>query len=277
MKKYLYFNYFRSTDSARRAEYLYCVQRNLAHQFIDGFFVFLDNADHASDIPDDPRVSFITLGRRMEFQDMIDHARENLEDGSVVITINLDVYLAHSQAWSQIDQDFFAQGHDRKAMVCTRHNLKSLPNGHKVDMDIEAPYWLLGNYCDAYVLTTPFVPEFAAEDFRFCVGHAPQCDNLMMGLMSRHYHTYSWGARYVIMHYDICRNANFVQKVEQHADTVDTRAQTRRKEHRNIPTQQAWSTLLQTQQAPVVTYSWFDYSRTTDDWTSTKILMERYI
>lgn len=261
MKKYLYFNYFRSPDQARRDEYLYCIKSNLEKPYIDGFFVFLDDLEHASDIPQDQRIEFIHLGRRMEFQDVIDHAQENLRDPSVVIIINLDVFLANDKAWSNIDKEFFAKGHPHKAMVCTRHNLMSLPEGDKIDIELESTNWLNGNFCDAWVLTTPFQPGFAAEDFTFCVGNAPQCDNLMMGLMSRHYHTYSWGSKYIIMHLDVCRNLRYQDKLKIANDKTDMRAGDRREVHRNIPTQQPWQTLLESEQAPLITYTWFDYQR----------------
>lgn len=261
VKKYLYFNYFRDPDPERRAEYLYCVRANLAHKFLDGYFIFLDNKDHGADIPPDDRMQFITLGRRMDFQDVIDHARQNLDDDSVVIIINLDVYLANASAWTAIDRDFFKVGYPRKAMVCTRHNLKAIPSADKIDLELEISNWRDGNFCDAWVLRTPLDPEFANEDFGFCVGNAPQCDNLMMGLMSKYYHTYSWGARYMIMHYDVCRQARYAQKISMNPKTMDMRASVRRDEHRNIPTQQSWQTLLESAQAPMVTYSWFDYSR----------------
>ena len=261
MKKYLYFNYYRDTNPARRDEYLYCVRANLSHDFIDGYMVFLDDQSHAADIPQDPRVQFVTLGRRMEFQDAIDHARNNLDDGSVIIIINLDIFLANGAAWNKIDQDFFHKGHPNKAMVCTRHNFKGQPSADKVKVEIEKMNWVYGNYCDAWVLSTPFEPRFAQENFHFCVGHAPQCDNLMMGIMSRHLHTYSWGAKYHIMHLDICRSLDFDQKKAAHKDTMDTRARDRYPEHRNIPTQQPWQRLLESGQAPMTTYTWFDYTR----------------
>lgn len=261
MKKYLYFNYFRDSDPARKEEYLYCVRSNLDRECLDGYFIFLDDPGHASDIPHDDRIEFVTLGRRMEFQDVIDHAQQNLDDDSVIIIINLDVHLTNETAWANIDRDFFSVGHADKAMVCTRHNLKSIPSGDRIDIELEISNWRDGNFCDAWVLRTPFKPGFLQEDFEFCVGNAPQCDNLMMGLMSKHYHTYSWGAKYVIMHYDVCRNVRYDQKILEHNDTTDSRASVRRGEHRNIPTQQPWQTLLESGQAPMTTYSWFEYNR----------------
>lgn len=261
MKKYLYFNYFRSADPDRRAEYLYCVRSNLERQFLDGYFVFLDDADHALDIPTDDRVQFVTLGRRMEFQDVIDHAHQNLVEPSVIIIINLDVYLTNEPAWTDIDRAFFSSGHPHKAMVCTRHNLKSLPSTDRIEIELEITNWLHGNFCDAWVLATPLLPGFLEEDFRFCVGNAPQCDNLMMGLMSQHYHTYSWGGRYMIMHLDLCRNARYQDKLEINS-AIDMRASQRKDQHRNIPTQQPWQTLVESGQEPMTTYSWFDYART---------------
>ena len=141
-------------------------------------------------------------------------------------------------------------------MVLTRHDVES----HGSDtMVIDCDAWLSGCYGDAWVFKTPLNANFVKEDFKFCVGNAPHCDNLMMGIMSRHYHTYSWGSRYRIFHYDLCRNtANFADKLKQYPKTVDHRPEQRRAEHRNIPTMQPWSWLLENRYPPLVTYSWFD-------------------
>lgn len=110
VKKYLYFNYYRDSNPARRDEYLYCVRANLSHEFIDGYMVFLDNQSHAEDIPLDPRVKFVTLGRRLEFQDVIDHAQHNLDTDSVVIIINLDIFLANGQHGAGLIRIFLLRG-----------------------------------------------------------------------------------------------------------------------------------------------------------------------
>jgi len=261
VKKYLYFNYFREKDPARGAEYRLCLEKNLAHVWIDGYKVFLENPDHAADLPPDPRIETLLLDRRMEFQDVIDHADQHIEPDSVIMIINLDIYL-EGEHWQHIDRDFFSRGHAHKAMVCTRFNLRADSAPDQTRVDIELLNWYKGDFCDAYVLKTPLDPAFVREDFRFCVGHAAQCDNLMMWLMRKYYHTYSWGSKYRIVHVDICRGAVGDEKLSINKKTADDRAKVRQTEHINIPTQQPWQQLLDSGEAPICTWTWFDFSRT---------------
>jgi len=56
-------------------------------------------------------------------------------------------------------------------------------------------------------LKTPIDENFLLHDFNFCVGNAPGCDGLMMGLLNLNYHLYSRGTKYKIFHYDICEKS----------------------------------------------------------------------
>lgn len=261
MKKYLYFNYYRDSQAGRRDEYELCMSHNFGHTWIDGYKIFLENKDHAQDLPPDPRIETVVLERRMEFRDVIDHAHQHIEANSVIIIVNLDVYL-EGKHWQHIDRDFFSRGHPHKAMVCTRFNLRAGSTADQILFDIEALNWYKGDFCDAYVLQTPLNPDFVREDLAFCVGHAAQCDNLMMSLMRRYYHTYSWGSRYQIVHVDICRALDFQGKLDTNKKPTDDRAKVRQSEHINIPTQQPWQHLLDNDEPPICTWTWFDFSRT---------------
>jgi len=261
MKKYLYFNYFREKNPDRFKEYQLCLQKNFALDWVDGYKIFLEDADHAADLPQDPRIEYVVQSRRMEFRDAIDHAHQTLEDNNVVIIINLDVYL-NGPHWATIDRDFFQKGHAKKAMVCTRLNLTGNSTEQGPALQIEAENWYKGDFCDAYVMSTPFDPDFLKEDLSFCVGHAAQCDNLMMYLLRRYNHVYSWGARYQIIHVDICRALDWQGKLRANVKTADDRAKARQYEHINIPTQQPWQQLLERGEAPICTWTWFDFKRT---------------
>lgn len=260
MKKYIYCNYFSDSNLQRRLEFLHCIYANLSLDFIDGMIVFLEREEHKNDLPDNPKIQYVLLNRRMEFQDAVEHAQTQLEPQSIVIILNLDIFLEDSDQWRNIDQEFFQVGHNKKALALTRHHIQSLDDPQ---ITIEVDSWLEGHFCDAWILKTPLDPEFLKQDFRFCVGHAPQCDNLMMGLMSNYYHTYSWGSKYRIYHYDVCRGLVGVDaKTEFRKSTADLRPQARRDEQRNIPTQQDWNKLLATGQEPAYNYTTFDFLRT---------------
>lgn len=260
MKKYIYINYFRDANEERRKEYLHCVNSNLKKDFIDHMIVFLENDEHQSDLPESNKIQYVSLPRRMEFQDVFDHVNANLEPDSIVIILNLDIFLENSDPWRNIGQEFFSVGHHDKAMVLTRHNVESADTNNIV---VEADSWHSGCFCDAWVLKTPLHPDFAQQDFKFCVGNAPQCDNLMMGLMSRYYHTYSWGSKYRIYHYDVCRGTKDMQdKVDKHPEKVDHRPKERKQQHRNIPTMQPWDYYLENKIRPYFYFTWFDYLKT---------------
>ena len=108
----------------------------------------------------------------------------------------------------------------------------------------------IGNFCDAWVLKTPFDPGFIKENLWFCVGGAPGCDNVMMYLMNVYYHTFSWGDKYRVFHLDICRKQGETKMITN--DATDWRASVRKKEHLSIPAYQDWDRLLETCERPEV-------------------------
>ncbi len=208
-------------------------------------FVFLDRDEDRQDIKNTDRLEFITLGRRMEFQDCVDHANANLEPGSIFTILNLDIFLADSPEWHNLDQEFFQTGFPLKSLVCKRHNLTA-----DLRVTLEQRSWEKGEFSDAWTLKTPLLPEFLQEDFHFCVGNAPQCDNVMMYLMTKHYHTFSWGMKYKVYHLDVCRKqGGETVMIKNHA--TDYRASQRKQHHLLIPAFQDWQNLLDTQQPPI--------------------------
>ena len=255
MKTYLFINYFRDANEERRAEYLHCVNKNLSLDFIEKIYVFLDVEEHKTDLPESDKFKFIVMKRhRLEFADAIRVASTELEKDSIVIICNLDIYLDDSDAWRNIDRDFFQVGHPKKAMVCCRYNLNE--DGTSFT---EMVSWMNGEFCDAWIFKTPIDPLFIQEDLEFCVGNAPQCDNVMMHLMSNHYHVYSWGEKYKIFHYDVCRKKLAYKMVL--SDTTDYRASLRKPEQSHISAFQKWEQLLKTGTAPSVALSCPSYKK----------------
>jgi hypothetical protein len=200
MKTYLFFNYYRDSNKERKEELLMCANTNAHLPFIDNIVIFLEDAKHKRDIKYKDRTQFVTLNRRMEFNDVFEYAQQHVPDDSLIIIINLDIFLENSKAWQNIEQEFFNVGHADKALVCCRHNLNE-----NLKIWVEEESWERGEFCDAWIMKTPINPEFLKEDTKFCVGGAPQCDNVMMYLMSKYYHVYSWGSKYKIFHYDVAR------------------------------------------------------------------------
>jgi len=243
----IYLNYFSDPNPLRRQEYLYCLQKNQQLDFVDKIYVFLEAESDQNDIADYHKLEFVTLGRRMDFRDVFDHAHATLGPDVVMAILNLDIFIDDSDAWRDIDRDFFQVGYPKKSMVLKRTDL--LDQDGTVSQDQR--HWRNGDFCDGWVFKTPFEPGFLGENFDFCVGGAPGCDNVMMHVMNRYYHTYSWGEKYRTFHLDICRKPGRPAAKITNTKT-DYRAKIRKSEHARIPGYQDWGFLLYNQKKPHV-------------------------
>lgn len=250
MKKYIYINYFRDSNPERKAEYLTCINNNLSLDFIDGLVVFLEKPEHGQDLPQHQKIITVDLPRRMEFRDCLEHAEKTLDKESLVIMLNLDIYLEDSSAWRNIGPEFFDVGYPMKTLVCQRHNIRE--DG---SLWIEERNWRKGDFCDAWIIKTPVDPRLLQEDIGFCVGGAPQCDNLMMYLMSKYYHVFYWGEKYRIFHLDNCRKNDSTSQMITNSAT-DWRPSKRKNEHIDITAYQDWNTLLAEQRRPEYRPTW---------------------
>ena len=207
MKKNLFINYYDEKDFERKKEYLFCVQKNLNLKFIDRVFIFMNKNIDKNDLlslKNSHKIQFIHVDDRFDFCDVINFCVENFKNKCLVIIANLDVFLEDSKDWSRISEDFFEAGSKKKSLVCSRHNYLDEKLPHET-LYFEKLSWDRGDFCDLWVFEFPFKESFLKENFKFSVGNAPGCDGLMMGLMHKHYLTFSWGKKYKIFHYDICR------------------------------------------------------------------------
>jgi hypothetical protein len=76
----------------------------------------------------------------------------------------------------------------------------------------------------------------------------------MMYLMSKYNHVYSWGSKYKIYHYDLCRKQTSTKMILNSA--TDYRASSRKDEHIDIPAFQDWEYLLKNKIAPDYRKTW---------------------
>jgi hypothetical protein len=250
MKKYIYVNYYRDSDPARWVENMQCVLSNLDLPWLDGMIIFVDIPEHAADIPRHDKIALVQIDHRMEFRDAIQHANDNLSDHSIFIILNLDIMIENNDDWPTIDRDFFETGYAHKAMVCKRHNLSA--DG---TLWVEEQSWQKGEFCDAYIMTTPIASGLLQEDLGFCVGNAPQCDNTMMYLMHKYYHVFSWGSKYRIIHVDIVKRGQIKSGIIANTST-DYRPSRRKTEHIDINGYQDWNRLLAEQRQPEYRPTW---------------------
>lgn len=246
MKTYLFYNYYRDTNEERKQELLMCVNTNARLTFIDQTVIFLEDESHKSDLKNLEKSDVVVLDRRMEFSDVFEYTQKHVPDNSMIIIINLDIFLENSKEWHNIENDFFNVGYPEKAMVCCRRNLDD-----NLKVWIEQESWSRGEYCDAWIFKTPINPEFLKEDTNFCVGNAPQCDNVMMYLMSKYYHVYSWGSKYKIYHYDVVRKKETKTEIILNTNT-DHRPSKRKSEQVMISAFQDYDKFLSEQIRPQV-------------------------
>ncbi len=207
MNKNLFLNYYEEKDYERKKEYLFCIQKNLNLIYIDNIFIFLNKNIDRNDLlnlKNSQKIKFIHVEDRFDFCDVINFCVDNFTSKCLVIIANLDVFLDDSKEWSRIDKDLFEVGTTKKSLVCSRHNYLEHRLPHET-LYFEKLSWDRGDFCDVWVFEFPFKESFLKENFEFSVGNAPGCDGLMMGLMHKHYLTFSWGKKYKVFHYDLCR------------------------------------------------------------------------
>jgi hypothetical protein len=263
MKKYILLNYFSDFNLDRKKEYLFCLQKNLNLKFITKIFIFIENNKDKNDLKvlnNSKKIEYVKINKRFEFRDAILYSQKFLKN-SVIIILNLDIFLEDSKAWKNIDKEFFLRGHLNKALVCYRNNIfkELIP---KNLIKIENLSFSKGDCCDAWILKTPINENFLLRDFNFCVGNAPGCDGLMMGLLNFNYHLYSWGTKYKIFHYDICRKVdqnrkkyNFYKNGYILNNKADIRPTLRFTEWMRVPPNQDWNFLLKNRIKPKVFFS----------------------
>lgn len=269
MRKYLFINYYDEKNKDRKNEYLFCVQKNLNLNFIDKIFIYINKKINRKDLlnlKNSEKLYFIHTEDRFDFSDVILYCKKKLKEECIIIIVNLDIFLEDSPEWENIFEDFFAVGTKEKALVCSRNNymVEKLPIETKY---FEKLSWDRGDFCDAWVFKFPFKENFLDENFKFSVGNAPGCDGLMMGLMSKYYKTFSWGKKYKILHYDICRKTkinsskfNFYisSKISGKKvsfilnDRADITPTARMNEWYRIPNNQNWDEILKENRNPVI-------------------------
>ena len=97
------------------------------------------------------------------------------------------------------------------------------------------------------VYKNPINKKLINENLKFIWG-IPGGDGLLMGLINKHYHIYSWGKKYITYHYDLVR-----KKVEEPKITFNNipvnknfimTAMLRIDEQARVPTKQDWEVLL---------------------------------
>jgi hypothetical protein len=260
MKKYIIINYYSDNNFERKKELLYCVQKNLNLSFISKVIVFFDKHEDINDLKNlinYKKLVFVDTKKKLLFKNIIYYCQKNLPKNSILIIINLDIFLANNKYWKFIDRDFFKKGYFKKALVCHRVNLHQKKMS-KINIENDKLSIKEGDFADAWIMSTPIDNNFVNEDLNFTLFGSPGADPLVMGIMTKYYHVFHWGKRYKIYHYDIVRKNNDLIPKHFHLVRINPRtdptALMRINEAVKIPINQDWKVLLKKKRKPVFIY-----------------------
>jgi hypothetical protein len=264
MDKYIIINYYSDSNFNRKKELIYCIQKNLNLSFIKRVIIFLENQSHEEDLKalkNYKKILFININKRLDFRTAINFADKYLKK-SVIIILNLDIFLANSSQWKNIHK-FFNTGYKDKAIVCTRTSIL-INKLHKQIIFQEHDSIKMGDFSDGWVLRTPFNKEFVKSNLSFSVGNSPGCDGLMMGILNRFYHVYNYQDKYRIYHLDLVKknkltnsSENFLYKTKYSIinSSADLRPLKRADEWCEIPLDQDWEFLHKHKKKPICHFS----------------------
>ncbi len=206
---HLILHYCSDSRSERRAEYDYCVRRNLANPHIERIHnLGIDDVQVPEEFRDHQKWSDHFINRRMMFADAFRYANQLLL-GEMVGICNLDTFLDEHAKWDE------AEGllRSKKVFLCQSRTEFKPPESFWID---EAFARLAhANAQDAWF----FIPPLSPPDTNFEIGTLG-CDNAIAERVLRVGHMpINLGSRYKVMHYDLYRgkkggNTNAVHRAE---------------------------------------------------------------
>ena len=260
MNKFIFLNYYSDLNLKRKKELIFCINKNLKLNFIKKIFVFLEKEEEIKDLiflKKFKKLCFIiTKKKRILSSDIFEYAKKNLKKNSICIKISCDIFLRDSLSWKNIGSNFFKKGHKDKILIGIRKNLfENRLSSRQIKWEQHSEP--RGEYFDVLVFKNPIKKKLINENLKFVWG-SPGGDSLLMGLMNKHYHIYSWGKKYVTYHYDVIRkkeenpiitfnhapiHKNFIINTLLRID-----------EAARIPTNQRWEILLKKKIKPKCIY-----------------------
>ena len=205
MNKFVYLNYYSDSNAKRKAEIIYCLNKNLNLIFVKKIFCFIESKKEINDLihlNNFKKLTFIiTNKRRILTIDLLKHANKFLKKNSIAIFMSSDIFLQNSSYWKNVHSNFFNKGYSYKILIGIRKNLFATQISNR-QLDWEAKSSVEGDYFDVLAVKLPLRKSLLKENFRFIWGSA-NCDGLIMGLFTKHYHVFSWGSKYKSFHYDV--------------------------------------------------------------------------
>lgn len=202
-------DYCGDSREERRAEYDYCVRRNLAHPFVDRIHnLGLRKVPVAADIRGNANWHDSFLDHRMTFQDAFAYASRHLT-GRMVGICNLDIFLDPESDWAAAE----ALLRREKFVLCQSRVEFTPPSTTHLDPVFARVAHASAQ--DAWFFIAPVEPP-AIEFELGTLG----CDNALAERIRRvGYVPVNLASRFKVMHYDACRgkqggSTNAVHKAE---------------------------------------------------------------
>ena len=84
----LVIEYFNSHNHMRNGEYLYCLHQNLANEYIENVYLFME--EDAELNFESPKIKRVTLDKRPTYKDLFEYCNENM-NGEICIVSNADI------------------------------------------------------------------------------------------------------------------------------------------------------------------------------------------
>jgi hypothetical protein len=258
--KYIFLNYYSDLESNRRKELIFCVNKNIELDFIKKVFIFVEKQEEIKDLNNlkkFKKICFIlTKKKRIYISDIFEYAKKKLEKNSICIAVSCDIFLKNSSAWKNIDNNFFKKGHQDKILLGIRKNLYENKLS-KRQIKWEKYSEPQGEYFDVLVFKNPIKNKLMNENLKFIWG-IPGGDSLLMGLINKHYHIFSWGKKYITYHFDVVRkkeeNPKFIFNHIPVNKNFLISAMLRVDEAARVPTRQDWQVLLKEKIKPKCIY-----------------------
>ena len=260
MNKFIFLNYYSDSNPNRKKELIFCINKNLKLSFIKKIFVFVEKEEEIKDLiflKNFKKLFFIvTKKKRIFSSDIFQYAKKYLKKNSICIKISCDIFLKDSLSWRNIGRDFFKKGYKNKILIGIRKNLfeNRLASRQIRWEQYSEPR---GEYFDVLVFKNPIKKKLLNENLKFVWGITGG-DSLLMGLINKHYHLYSWGKKYVTYHYDVVRKKEENPKITFNHVPIHKNfiinALLRIDEAARIPTNQNWEILLKKKIKPKCIY-----------------------
>jgi hypothetical protein len=201
---HLIVQYYKDKNEQRDAENQLCLRRNLDHPFVTRVHVLLETQTELPlEFQNHPKCEWLHFSdHRLTFKEAWQYITPLLKNGEIAAVLNSDIILDETSPWEKLHK-YFDQNPGRIAMALSRHEYDTQRTWKDIIAFVgwSQDMWILKKTSD--VLVPP--PMLCMLDF--CVGGAPQCDNVYTLIARDHggFQVINPGNIFRIFHMDRCR------------------------------------------------------------------------